>query len=117
MRRPTALSVALGSGKIAACPCIRDSGIRYRAWFPHPEAQARYRFSRGCSTGLVLSVEYLRRVESRSDGGHAWEPVYLLIRAQLQAIILGWVYWFTIRIMLQNKFNSPLNTDATRRSA
>lgn len=30
-------------------------------------------------------------------GGHAWGPVYLLIRAPLQAIMLGWVYWFTIR--------------------
>jgi uncharacterized membrane protein len=30
-------------------------------------------------------------------GGHAWGPVYLLIRAPLQAIILLWVYWFTIR--------------------
>lgn len=50
-------------------------------------------------------------------GGHAWGPVYLLIRAPLQAIILGWVYWFTIRIMPQNKFNSPLNRHATRRSA
>ena len=30
-------------------------------------------------------------------GGHAWGPVYLLIRAPLQAIILMWVFWFTIR--------------------
>ncbi|MCW5603737.1 MAG: hypothetical protein KIT18_04205 [Burkholderiales bacterium] len=30
-------------------------------------------------------------------GGHAWGPVYLLIRAPLQAFILFWVYWFTIR--------------------
>ena len=30
-------------------------------------------------------------------GGHAWGPVYLLIRAPLQAIILFWVYWFAIR--------------------
>jgi uncharacterized membrane protein len=30
-------------------------------------------------------------------GGHAWGPAYLLIRAPLQAIILFWVYWFTIR--------------------
>ena len=50
-------------------------------------------------------------------GGHAWGPVYLLIRAPLQAIILGWAYWFTIRITPQEKFNSPLNTEATRRSA
>jgi uncharacterized membrane protein len=30
-------------------------------------------------------------------GVHAWGPVYLLIRAPLQVIILLWVYWFTIR--------------------
>lgn len=30
-------------------------------------------------------------------GGHAWGPVYLLIRAPLQLVILLWVYWFTIR--------------------
>lgn len=39
-------------------------------------------------------------------GGHAWGPVYLLVRAPLQVIILGWVYWFTIRMMPQNKFGS-----------
>lgn len=50
-------------------------------------------------------------------GGHAWGPVYLLIRAPLQGIILGWVYWFTIRIVFQNKFDSPPNTEATRRLA
>jgi uncharacterized membrane protein len=31
------------------------------------------------------------------QGGHAWGPVYLLIRAPLQLIIFLWVYWFTIR--------------------
>lgn len=30
-------------------------------------------------------------------GGHAWGPVYLLVRAPLQAIVLLWVYWFTIK--------------------
>jgi len=30
-------------------------------------------------------------------GGHAWGPVYLLIRGPLQAIIFGWAYWFVIR--------------------
>jgi uncharacterized membrane protein len=32
-----------------------------------------------------------------SMGGHAWGPVYLLVRGPLQLIILLWVYWFTIR--------------------
>jgi uncharacterized membrane protein len=30
-------------------------------------------------------------------GGHAWGPVYLLVRAPLQLAILAWVCWFTIR--------------------
>ncbi|HSA71267.1 MAG TPA: hypothetical protein VLD15_01055 [Burkholderiales bacterium] len=30
-------------------------------------------------------------------GGHAWGPVYLLVRAPLQIVILAWVYWFSIR--------------------
>src|SRR5262247_1233961 len=42
-------------------------------------------------------------------GGHAWGPVYLLIRAPLQAIILFWVYWFTIR-----QPNTTLHMDATQ---
>jgi uncharacterized membrane protein len=40
-------------------------------------------------------------------GGHAWGPAYLLIRAPLQAIILFWVYWFTIR-----QPNTALHADA-----
>jgi uncharacterized membrane protein len=30
-------------------------------------------------------------------GGHAWGPVYLLVRTPLQLAILLWVYWFTLR--------------------
>lgn len=30
-------------------------------------------------------------------GGHAWGPVYLLVRAPLQLAILAWVYRFTLR--------------------
>ena len=30
-------------------------------------------------------------------GGHAWGPIYLLVRAPLQAVTLLWVYWMTIR--------------------
>jgi uncharacterized membrane protein len=41
-------------------------------------------------------------------GGHAWGPVYLLIRAPLQLVILLWVYWFTIR-----RPNPALGTDGS----
>ncbi len=30
-------------------------------------------------------------------GGHAWGPIYLLIRAPLQVFMLFWVYWFCIK--------------------
>lgn len=30
-------------------------------------------------------------------GGHAWGPIYLLVRAPLQLAILLWVWWFTLR--------------------
>jgi len=30
-------------------------------------------------------------------GGHAWGPVYLLVRGPLQLAILMWIYWFTLR--------------------
>lgn len=30
-------------------------------------------------------------------GGHAWGPAYLLVRAPLQAAIVAWVWWFTLR--------------------
>jgi uncharacterized membrane protein len=30
-------------------------------------------------------------------GGHAWGPVYLLVRAPLQLILLAWTWWFLLR--------------------
>jgi uncharacterized membrane protein len=30
-------------------------------------------------------------------GGHAWGPVYLLIRVPLQALLIGWTWWFAVR--------------------
>jgi len=30
-------------------------------------------------------------------GGHAWGPVYLLIRGPLQLIIISWIYWFAVK--------------------
>lgn len=40
-------------------------------------------------------------------GGHAWGPAYLFIRAPLQAILLFWVYWFTMK-----QPNTALHADA-----
>ncbi len=30
-------------------------------------------------------------------GGHEWGPVYLLVRVPLQATVIFWVYWHTLR--------------------
>jgi uncharacterized membrane protein len=30
-------------------------------------------------------------------GGHAWGPLYLLIRAPLQALLIAWTWWFAVR--------------------
>lgn len=30
-------------------------------------------------------------------GGHAWGPVYLLLRVPLQGVIAGWIWWFLLR--------------------
>jgi uncharacterized membrane protein len=30
-------------------------------------------------------------------GGHAWGPVYLLIRAPLQVLLIAWSWWFAVR--------------------
>ncbi|OGB26689.1 MAG: hypothetical protein A3I66_03905 [Burkholderiales bacterium RIFCSPLOWO2_02_FULL_57_36] len=61
----------------------------------------RFRRLAGLSAALVLVLFFPVNVYAVFNhvpmGGHAWGPVYLLIRAPLQAIILVWVYWFTIR--------------------
>lgn len=31
-------------------------------------------------------------------GGHVWGPIYLVIRAPLQLLLIGWAWWFTQRI-------------------
>lgn len=36
-------------------------------------------------------------VNSIGMGGHQWGPVYLLIRAPLQLVLIAWTYWFAIR--------------------
>jgi uncharacterized membrane protein len=46
---------------------------------------------------LLFPANIYAAVNHVPMGGHAWGPVYLLIRAPLQAVILLWVYWFTIR--------------------
>lgn len=65
---------------------------------------------------LFFPLDFYAALNHVQMGGHAWGPIYLLIRAPLQVIIIGWVYWFTIRMVSQNKYSSPLKTDARRSS-
>ncbi|NLD68958.1 MAG: hypothetical protein GX644_09090 [Limnobacter sp.] len=46
---------------------------------------------------LFFPANVYAAIERVPMGGHAWGPVYLLVRAPLQGAILAWVYWFTIR--------------------
>ena len=46
---------------------------------------------------LFFPVNIYAAIEHVPIGGHAWGPIYLIIRAPLQLFILLWVYWFTIR--------------------
>jgi uncharacterized membrane protein len=46
---------------------------------------------------LFFPVNIYAAINRVPLGGHAWGPVYLLIRAPLQLAILLWVYWFSIK--------------------
>ena len=61
----------------------------------------KFRRCTGWAAAAVLIVFFPANIYAAFNhipmGGHEWGPVYLLIRAPLQAIILLWVYWFTIQ--------------------
>ncbi len=61
----------------------------------------RFRTTTGWVAAAVLVLFFPANLYAAFNrvpmGGHAWGPVYLVIRAPLQIIILWWVYWFTIR--------------------
>lgn len=46
---------------------------------------------------LFFPANIYAAIEHIPMGGHEWGPIYLLIRAPRQVIILAWVYWFTIK--------------------
>jgi uncharacterized membrane protein len=46
---------------------------------------------------LFLPANIYAAINQVPMGGHAWGPVYLLIRAPLQLAILLWIYWFMIK--------------------
>ena len=45
---------------------------------------------------LFLPVNIYAAFQHVGMGGHQWGPVYLLIRVPLQAILIGWIWWFAI---------------------
>ncbi|WP_026480564.1 hypothetical protein [Ahrensia sp. 13_GOM-1096m] len=46
---------------------------------------------------LFFPVNVYGAINHAPMGGHAWGPVYLLLRAPLQIILIGWTYWFILR--------------------
>ena len=51
----------------------------------------------GAMLVLFFPVNIYAAINHAPMGGHAWGPVYLLVRTPLQVMILLWIYWFTIR--------------------
>jgi uncharacterized membrane protein len=55
----------------------------------------------GCIAAALLILFFPANVYAAihhvPQGGHAWGPIYLLIRAPVQLLILFWNYWFVIR--------------------
>jgi uncharacterized membrane protein len=45
----------------------------------------------------LLPLNVYGAVSRAPLGGHAWGPVYLLVRVPLQAFIAGWIWWFLLR--------------------
>ena len=45
----------------------------------------------------VLPSNIYAAMQRIDFGGHAAGPMYLLVRVPLQFLLIGWVYWFTIR--------------------
>jgi uncharacterized membrane protein len=46
-------------------------------------------------------------VNQTGTAGHVWGPVYLLIRAPLQLLLIGWTWWFTIRAEPEREDHRP----------
>ena len=46
---------------------------------------------------LILPSNIYAAWQRVDFGGHAMGPEYLLIRIPLQLLLIGWVYWFSVR--------------------
>lgn len=61
-----------------------------------------------------LPVNVYAALERVPMGGHAWGPGYLLVRVPLQAILLAWTWWFTLRPPALPARTAPQQIEATR---
>jgi uncharacterized membrane protein len=53
-----------------------------------------------CAAAMLVAffpVNVYAAIQHVPMGGHAWGPVYLLIRGPLQLFILGWLWYFMLR--------------------
>jgi uncharacterized membrane protein len=61
----------------------------------------RWRRVAGWAAAAMLVAFFPANVYAATNhvpmGGHAWGPVYLLVRAPVQAMILAWVWYFVLR--------------------
>ncbi|AOS78559.1 MULTISPECIES: DoxX family protein [Hydrogenophaga] len=74
----------------------------------------RLRRLAGLSAVAVLILFFPANIHAALNqvpmGGHAWGPVYLLVRAPVQLILVAWAWWFTQRRAV--KRGSPLGRRA-----
>jgi uncharacterized membrane protein len=47
---------------------------------------------------LILPFNIYASVQRVDFGGHGAGPVYLLIRIPMQFFLIGWIYWFAVRV-------------------
>ncbi len=51
---------------------------------------------------LFLPVNVSAALRRVPMGGHAWGPVYLVVRVPLQALLIAWTWWFVARAARAN---------------
>jgi uncharacterized membrane protein len=94
----------------ARVPIIYATGVLEFAIAVGFFRRASRRFT-GCIAAAVLVLFLPANIYAALNhvpmGGHAWGPVYLLMRVPLQILILAWVYRFTIRPPNHTRHTGP----------
>lgn len=84
----------------ARVPLVYATGVLeavVAAAFFHPRTRRLAGWAAAAMLVLFFPANIYAAFAQVPMGGHAWGPAYLLIRAPLQAAILAWVWWFTLR--------------------